>query len=83
MPLWGKASNSNIEILQRYQNKVLRAIVNVAWCMSYKFLRTDLKVPTIRDEITKFSVTYRDKITHSNELVSTLLEEEEPKRLTD
>jgi hypothetical protein len=27
LPLWGTASNSNIEILQKYQN-VLRAIVN-------------------------------------------------------
>jgi hypothetical protein len=26
--LWGTANNSNIEILQRYQNKVLRATVN-------------------------------------------------------
>ena len=31
IPLWGTASNSNIEILQRYQNKVLRAIVNSPW----------------------------------------------------
>jgi len=31
MPLWGIASISNIEILQRYQNKILRAIVNSAW----------------------------------------------------
>jgi hypothetical protein len=45
-------------------------------------LHTDLKVPTIRDEITKFSVKYRDKITaHPNELAPTLLEEEEPRRL--
>jgi len=28
IPLWGTASNSNIEILQRCQNKVLRSIVN-------------------------------------------------------
>jgi len=41
-----------------------------------------LKVPTIREEITNFSVKYRNKITtHPNELVSTLLEEEEPRRL--
>jgi hypothetical protein len=41
-----------------------------------------MKVPTIREEITKFSVKYRDKITtHPNELASTLLEEEEPRRL--
>jgi hypothetical protein len=38
-------------------------------------------VSKIREEITKFSVTYRDKITtHPNELPSTLLEEE-PRRL--
>jgi hypothetical protein len=48
-----------------------------------KVLHVDLKVPTIREEITKFSVKYRDKITaHPNELASTLLEEEEePRRL--
>jgi len=28
IPLWGTASNSNIETLQKYQNQVLRAIVN-------------------------------------------------------
>jgi hypothetical protein len=39
-------------------------------------------VPTIREEITKFSIKYSDKITtHPNELESTLLEEEEPRRL--
>jgi hypothetical protein len=39
-------------------------------------------VTTIREEITKFSVKYIDKITtHPNELASTMLEEEEPRRL--
>jgi hypothetical protein len=39
-------------------------------------------MPTIRGEITKFSVKYRDKITaHPNELASTLLAEEEHRRL--
>jgi len=39
-------------------------------------------LPTIREEITKFTVKYRDKTTtHPNELPSTLLEEEEPRRL--
>jgi hypothetical protein len=75
--LWSTASNSNTEILQRYQNKVLRAEVHAPWCISNKFIHTDLKVPTIREEITNFSVKYRDKITtHPNELASTLLEEE-------
>jgi hypothetical protein len=39
-------------------------------------------VPTVRKEITQFSVKYRDKITtHPNQLASTLREEEEPRRL--
>jgi hypothetical protein len=82
IPLWGTASTSNIEILQRYKNKVLRAIVNAPWNICNKVLHTDLKVPKIREGITKFSVKYRDKITTlPNEPVSTLLEEEEPRRL--
>jgi hypothetical protein len=42
IPLWGTASNSNIEILQRYQNIVLRATVNAPWYISNKVLHTDL-----------------------------------------
>jgi hypothetical protein len=37
---------------------------------------TLLKDYRIIEEITKFCVKYRDKITHPNELTSTLLEEE-------
>jgi hypothetical protein len=70
-------SNSNIEILQRYQYKALRAIVNAPWYISNKVLHADVKVPTIREEITELNVKYRDKITtHPNELASTILEEE-------
>jgi hypothetical protein len=40
-------------------------------------LSKDLKLPTVREEIAKYSVRYRDKITtRPNELASTLLEEE-------
>jgi len=65
-------------------SKCSLAIVNAPWYTSNKVIHTDLKIPTIREEITKFSVNYRDKITtHPNELASTLLEEEEePRRLT-
>jgi hypothetical protein len=50
IPLLGIASNSNIEILQRYQNEVLRAIVNAPWYISNKDLHADLTLPTIREE---------------------------------
>jgi hypothetical protein len=50
--------------------------------MSNKVLQTDIKLPTIREEITKFAVKYRDKLTtHPNKLTSTLLGKEELRRL--
>ena len=65
-----------------YKLEVLRATVNAPWYVTNRVLHADLKVPTVREEITKFNVKYRDKITaHPNELASTLLEEEEPRRL--
>ena len=41
IPLWGTASHSNIEILQRFQNKVLRTIVNAPWHRPNGILHTD------------------------------------------
>jgi hypothetical protein len=73
VPLWGTASKSNIEILQRFQNKVLRAIVNAS----------QTGIPTVREEITNNSRKYKHKITvHPNELAITLLNDvDEPRRL--
>jgi len=31
--LWGSASNSNIDILERFQSKVLRIITDAPWCV--------------------------------------------------
>jgi len=82
IPLWGTASNSNIEILQRFQIKVLRSIVNTPWYVPNTILHTDLQIPTVKAEITNFSTKYRKKlITHPNELIPALLEEEGPRRL--
>jgi hypothetical protein len=68
--------------LQRYQNTILRTIGNAPWYLPNKILHTDLKIPTVREEITKFSIKYRDKITtHPDEFACTPLEEEEPRRL--
>jgi len=67
-------------LLSFYQRQDL--IVNVPWYIPNKVIHADIKVPIIREEITTFSVKYRDKTTtHPNEPASTLLkEEEEPRR---
>jgi len=82
IPLWGTASNSNIEILQRFQNKVLRSIVNAPLYVLNTILHTDLQIPTVKAEITNFSTKYRQTlITHPNKLIPALPDEEGPRRL--
>lgn len=44
--LWGSASNSNIEILERFQAKVLRIIVNAPWYVTNEIIRRDLNIKT-------------------------------------
>jgi hypothetical protein len=80
VPLWETASKSNTEILQRLQNKVLRAIVNAPTYVPNRLLHADLGIPTVREEIINNSRKYKHKIT--NELAITLLNDaEEPRSL--
>jgi hypothetical protein len=43
--LWDTTSNSNIEILERFQSKVLRLIVDASWYVSNSVIRMDLQIP--------------------------------------
>jgi carbonic anhydrase len=80
--LWGTVCYSNSEILQRFQNKVLRTLDNAPWYIPNSLLHTDLQMSTVRDEIMKFSTNYRAKlVTHPNALTSILLVEPGPRRL--
>jgi hypothetical protein len=82
IPLWDTACQSNIEILQIFQNKVLTTLVNAPWYIPNSLLHTDLQMSTIRNEIMKFSTNYRAKqFTHPNELTSILLDKQGPGRL--
>jgi hypothetical protein len=72
---------SNIEILQRFQNKVLRAIGNAPWYVPNGLLHADLGIPTVREEVTKIGWKYKGKITiHTNEMATTLLNNEDEPR---
>lgn len=76
--LWGTASNSNIEILQRYQSKTLRLIANAPWFITNNNIHKDLQIPTVKDEINKHTSRYLDRLsTHSNPLAICLLDETE------
>ncbi|KAJ4429608.1 hypothetical protein ANN_21794 [Periplaneta americana] len=66
--LWGTASNSNIEILQRYQSKTLRSIVTAPWYVRNDVIHHDLNISTVKEEISKFSKKYLHRLNqHPNQ----------------
>lgn len=76
--LWGTASNSNIEIIQRFQSKLLRNILQAPWYVSNKVLHEDTSIPTVREVITNFSKKYHEKLeVHPNHLAINLLDNSE------
>jgi len=54
--------NSIIEILQRFQNKYLRIIINASWYVTNDTLHHDVNMPYVRDEIRRFSQRYADRL---------------------
>ena len=72
--LWGTASNSDIEILQRFQSKTLRSLINAPWYVTNEAIHRDLKIPTVKEEITKCSNRYIKRVNkHRNPLITKLL----------
>jgi hypothetical protein len=73
--LWGTTSNSNIEILEHFQSKVLQLIVDAPWYVSNSVIRNDLQIPTAKEEISRFTSLDAVRLrTHTNELIATLTE---------
>lgn len=71
--LWGSASHSNIEILQRFQNKVLRILVDAPRYVPNDLIRQDLMIPTVQEEIENWVGRYKDKLViHPNMLARKL-----------
>ncbi len=54
--LWGSKSASNIELLQRTQAKILRSITNAPWYIRNINIHKDLKIKTIKEMVTAFSL---------------------------
>jgi hypothetical protein len=75
--LWGPASNSNIEILQRFQSKTLRSILNASWYINNHRIHEDLRMNTVLSEI-KWNTRYLRKLeNHINALAVNLLDNSE------
>jgi hypothetical protein len=56
--LWDTASNSNIEILQRFQFRALRSILNAPWYISNDRIHVHIQIITLLSEIKKSNTKY-------------------------
>jgi hypothetical protein len=80
--LWGKASTSNIEILERLKSKALRMIVDAPWYVPNTVIRRDLQIPTVKEEIRRYSSQYSACLSeHPNDLTAHLIELTDNRRL--
>lgn len=67
LQIWGTTCNSNLEIIERQQSKMLRLMTNAPRYISNKQLLNDLKINTVKDTIKEQTTKYLTKITqHTN-----------------
>jgi len=75
-PIWGCAADSNLLIVQRLQNLILRKITGAPWFIKNHSLHQDLDTPTIKEVVGKLAYSYERRLyRHSNILAILLLEE--------
>ena len=73
LPLYGNASSSNIEILQRAQSKILRTMTGAPWYIRNDNIHKDLNIPTVKAEFEKIRQRYTIKLqSHVNPLAQPL-----------
>jgi hypothetical protein len=54
--LWCCASNSHLDILERFQSKGLQMLTNAPWFLPNAIIRNDERVTTIRQEVKKYKI---------------------------
>ena len=61
-PPLGLQHQSNIDIIQRFQNKVLRHMVNAPWYIRNNDLHRDLQVYIVSSEIQRFAQKHEGRL---------------------
>ena len=74
--LWGCTKKTNIKIIQTFQNKVLRNIINAPWYVRNDDLHRDLKLETVNEMVVKHATSHAQRILHHiNPEIQRMLEE--------
>jgi hypothetical protein len=70
------------QILERFQSKALRMTVDVGWYVPNTVFRRDLQIPTVKEEIHRYSPQYSVRLSaHPNGLIVNLIELPDNRRL--
>lgn len=76
--LWGCTKNSTLKIIQTYQNKVLREMVNAPWYIRNADIHRDLGIQTVKEEIKRFAKKHVERLhLHENAEILQLLENQD------
>ena len=62
--LWGRTEQSNMDIIQRVQNKVIRNTVDAPWYIRNADLHTDLQMEMVKNETGKFAKKHEESLLH-------------------
>jgi hypothetical protein len=62
--LWGYTKQSIIDIIQRFQNKVHRNIVDAPWYIRNTDFHRDLQMEMVLNEIGKFAKKQEERLLH-------------------
>ena len=82
IPLWGSAVNSNIQIIQRMENIILRKITGAPWYISNHQLHQDLNLETVHQISARATIKYVKRLhAHINTEAIMLLEDPATQRL--
>jgi hypothetical protein len=66
-----------LEILERFQSKVLRIITDNPWYVPNTVIKRDLQIPTVKHEARKYSTTIQKRLdAHPNNLANALFQEQ-------
>ena len=82
IPLWGSAASSNIQIIQRMENIILRKITGAPWYITNHQLHQDLALETVHQIAARATSRYVDRLhAHTNTEAIMLLEDPPTQRL--
>jgi hypothetical protein len=69
-------------ILERFQSKALRMIVDAPWYVPNTVIRSDLQIPTVKEKIRRYSSQYSARLSaFPNDLIVNLFELPDNRRL--